>query len=379
MNFFSVFKKQLKSNPVTISIFIIIFLISSLGLSLLVSVISNFSNRVVDYNQSFEEYTLEAKLAYNDEGYNHEKMIDSLELVNGDFRIRSSFEYFEIEGIKNREVNIAEYFTGNWENTYPMIAGEFYTKEQIKNKEKVVLLGKNIANKYSKKINDSINIDKENYKIIGIVGYQNKKSVFDDSIFTPITAISEMEKNVFGSIPYKNFYISGKEKYQTIELNDLINILKEKDEKVDLLIAKELDKTENGVSDSIYMNLGMVLIVIAITVFAILNIILINYFWIKDRRFEIGIRKAFGIKNKYIILLLLSEILSIMIVSSLLTIIINLLISIIVNKWYEYNLYFNIYNILAIIIFNILISIVISIVPIIKAIKIEPIEIVKGE
>ncbi|MGL5067683.1 MAG: ABC transporter permease [Sarcina sp.] len=379
MNFFEILKKQLRSNPITIAIFIIIFLISSLGLSILVSVISNFSNRFTDYYQSFEEYTLEANLAYNSEGYNHKKMIEALELVDGDFRIRSSFEYFEIEGIKNREVNITEYFTEEWENTYPMLSGEFYTSQQIKDKEKVVLLGKNVAEEHSKKINDSINIDKEHYKVIGIIGYKNKKSAFDNSIFTPITAISGMEEKVFNSIPYKAFYISGKEKNQTIELEKLINNLKKNNEQVELVKVEAIEKSEKGVLNAISINSGLVLIVLAITVCAVLNIILINYFWIKDRRFEIGIRKAFGIKNKYIILLLLSEILAIMIISSLLTIIANWSISIILNEFYAYTLNFDIYNILSIIIFNMLISIIISIVPIRKAIKIEPIEIVKGE
>lgn len=379
MNFFKLFKKQLKSNPITILIFITIFFISSLGLSLLVSTIHNFTYEFDDFYGSFEKYTLEVPFTYGVEGYNNEKMLKALSKIDEEFRVRTSLEYFKINGIDQRDVVIAEGFKGNWGSTYPILEGTFYTEQDIKNGEKVVLLGKNIAKKYLDKENKLINIDDEEYKVIGIVGYKGKESAFDNSIFMPITALSRIALNSFESIPYRKIYLSGREKYPTIGVETVVDELKKQGSQVAPGEAVEVEKKEPGILGALTVYSGELLTVAITIIFAILNVILINYFWIKDRRFEIGVRKAFGIKNKSIALLLVCEFLSIVIVASILTIITHITISLILNNFYSFYLSFNIYNILAIIIFNIVISSLVSILPIKKAMAISPIEIVKGE
>lgn len=164
-------------------IFIIIFFISSLGLSLLVSTIHNFTYEFDEFYGSFEKYTLEVPFTYGVEGYNNKKMLKALSKIDGEFRFRTSLEYFKINGIDHRDVVISEEFKGNWGSTYPILEGTFYTEQDIKKGEKVVLLGKNIAKKYLDKEKKFISIDDEEYKVIGIVGYKGKESAFDNSIF----------------------------------------------------------------------------------------------------------------------------------------------------------------------------------------------------
>lgn len=379
MNFFKLFKKQLRSNPITVLIFITIFFISSLGLSLLTSVMHNFTSEFTGFYDSFEKYTLEGTLAYGIEGYDNDKMLKALSKIDGDFRFRSSFEYFKINGIDYREVVIAEGFKGKWNDTYPILEGSFYTEDNVKNGDKVVLLGKNIAEKYLKTDNKIMSIDDEEYKVIGIVGRKGEKSAFDNSIFMPITALSKIALNSFESIPYRKIYLSRREKYPTIELENLIGDLRKQDSEVNLTFVDDMASVGSGISGAMTVYSGELIVIVITIIFAILNVILINYFWIKDRRFEIGVRKAFGIKNKNIALLLAWEFFSIVLVASILTVITHISLSLILSKCYGYYLSFNFYNVLVIVIFNIVISSLVSILPIKKAMAISPIEIVKGE
>lgn len=379
MNFLNLFKKQLKNNPITIIMFIFIFYISSLGLSVLVSTISKFSNEMTEYYDAFDDYTVAGSLVYSDGYYNNSDMIKALSTIKEDIKFRTSFESFKINSIDDRKVVISDSFKDTWDITYPILSGRFYTAEEIKKGEKVVLLGKNIAEKYLNNDTNKISIDNEIYKVIGIVGYNNKISAFDENIFIPLTSLSKMTLNGFESIFSRQIFLSGKYDFPVKEIFNLEKSLKKINNAISLDSIEKIKKDISGVSDGITVYSGEVVVIVICMLFAILNMILINYFWIKDRRFEIGIRKAFGIKDRHIAMLLLCEFLSVVMVSSILAMISQIGLSIFLKISESYSLEFNIYNFFIIIAFNIFISILVSLLPIIKAIKISPIEIVKGE
>lgn len=379
MNFIKLFKKQLKNNPTTIIIFIFIFYISSLGLSILVSTISKFSNEMTEYYEAFDDYTVAGSLIYNGGYYNNSDMVQALSAMKEDIKFRTSFESFKINNIDDRKVVISDNFKDTWNITYPILSGRFYTAEEIKNGEKVVLLGKNIAEEYLNNDTYKISIDNEDYKVIGIVGYSNRTSTFDENIFMPLTSLSQMTLNGFESIFSRQIFLSGKYDFPANEMYNLEKNLKKINDTISLNSIEKIQKDISGVSDGITVYSGEVVVIGICIVFAILNMILINYFWIKDRRFEIGVRKAFGLKDRHIGMLLICEFLSVVIIASILAMISQIGLSIFLKSSEAYSLEFSIYNFFIIIAFNILVSILVSALPIIKAIKISPIEIVKGE
>lgn len=379
MNFYKLLKKQIKSNPITIIIFILIFYISTLGLSVLVSTVSGFTENTNEYYSMFDDYTTNGTIAYGDGRYDHKNFLKTISKIPEDTKLRTSYEIFKIEGLNDRKVVTTDYFKSDFNFTYPILEGRFYTKDESIKGEKVILLGKSIYLKYNKSIGDKINIDNEEFKIIGVVGYKDKKCTFDETVFMPLKSITKTTIKSYESIPYRDIYLSGKDSFKDEEVFKLGKELGETNPHVSIANISKVYKEKSGAIDSVLVYSGEIFIVSICILFALLNMVLINYFWIKDRRFEIGVRKAFGIKDRQICTLLVCEFLSVVLVSSILAIISQGVLSEIFKNIGNYSLELSIRNIIIIVLVNVLVSFLVSIIPITKAIKVSPIEIVRGE
>ena len=77
------------------------------------------------------------------------------------------------------EVNVynkvsGEYFTNNNVWHYPLISGSYYTADDVKKGNKVVVLGSNLLKKaYERNGNKYIEIEEEEYLIKGVIGIPN--------------------------------------------------------------------------------------------------------------------------------------------------------------------------------------------------------------
>ena len=98
------------------------------------------------------------------------------------------------------EVNVynkvsGEYFTNNNVWHYPLISGSYYTAEDVKKGNKVVVLGSKLLKEaYERNGNKYIEIEEEEYLIKGVIGIPDEKSSWDNRIIMPCTS---MPKNYF--------------------------------------------------------------------------------------------------------------------------------------------------------------------------------------
>lgn len=100
-------------------------------------------------------------------------------------------------------------------------------------------------------------------------------------------------------------------------------------------------------------------------------------FWIEKRRFEIGIRKAFGYTNFSIATLIFKEMLGLSILGLVFALGIQTVLSLFVNELMGYTITLYLQNIIVGLITIIVTAILTSMWPVLKSLKIQPIESMK--
>lgn len=82
---------------------------------------------------------------------------------------------------------------------------------------------------------------------------------------------------------------------------------------------------------------GKTLLGVLLYLFALINVMIISFYWVNARKREVGIRKAYGATNQEIIILLLKEILIIIAVSAIIAFLIQTMIQIFVRNGFEFS------------------------------------------
>lgn len=100
-----------------------------------------------------------------------------------------------------------------------------------------------------------------------------------------------------------------------------------------------------------------------------INIVIL---WVEKRRFEIGVRKAFGYTDRDIAKMIFQELFGMTLVSAVISIVIQELLSLIFNKIGDYTFKIYLSNIIISIVLVLITALITSIIPIIKALKIPP-------
>jgi len=271
----------------------------------------------------------------------------------------------------------AEWFVedNNWH--YPVSEGKYFTKEQIENKEKVVLIGKTYK-EYTYKENNKtyINIEKEKYQVLGIVGTSEQISLWDSRIFMPCTVLPAKVIKEMSEYHYMTFIL----------YNENRNF--KKDEDVIQRNIKKLfsdpkvsfqGKIESGDMAENLINNPDMIYTIAIVGYLVSLIYAINIvvFWMEKRKYEIGIRKALGYKNRDIIGIILSEMQGFSIISCVVAVAIQFIGSVIFGTIANYTLHIYLPNVIVGIVVVFFTTFITSIWPIRKALRIQPIEILR--
>lgn len=376
MNMLKLFIKQIKSHSITITFFIIGYLLSILIFSIGVSNIIHMKNLIVEQNQGIYKDTLNVYIS-SSKDINFENVIDSFSNISSYSRIRvtSATTYVNDESDEYRI--IAEYYKTNSSENFPIIKGRYYTADEVKYKKKVALVGKDFE-KYIYSVNNikKIKLGSDEYEVIGIIGYKNKVSTWDDTIFMPLTSLPENSKlNCFKNNDITFLLISEKNK----ETYD-ISIIKEKITKKDsnaLFNVTRTNGSQNVFLNIINNNLGFIYLAVVLLGFSVINIINISYFWISERKKEMAIRKCFGINNKQIFLLLFLEFFSVTFITANISLFIQFILSLLIKKIFGYYLYLSWENFMFIFFIAIISALLTIIIPTIKVAKVSPVDALK--
>lgn len=254
-------------------------------------------------------------------------------------------------------------FKGNLK-TRPIIKeGRFFTEDDFSDKNKFIVIGEKLVPD-TEQIGGKryFTYENEYYQVIGIMK--------DDNFYGKLFFI-----NLNAVIAKNNFFIQGKfdidAENNTI---DLFNNLKKKLQDKNFVVTRQntdklISPLYKALSDK---KIEIIMMIVGILTF-VLDTVSVTIYWIDSRRQEIGIRKCMGGSNMKIATELLGELISLILISFFIGYILYILISFIVNK----KIVFYFMSFLISLGIVLIAAIITSIVPIVKASKIEPAEMMR--
>lgn len=266
----------------------------------------------------------------------------------------------------------AIYFTEAQKVIPNMISGKYFTRDNITSNEPVAIVGKDVA-KDAKEKNGEKYFEYENveYKIIGVMGYENRSSVCDLQF---IINLNSYIKNTPISLSESNYLID------SVDANETFNIFIEKLKNIDSEINYELLPINGSktLMNSILSEGLNIFALFAVMIFLIfINVFNITLQWIERKKKAIGIKKALGGTNFKISCEIIGEYQILALGSFLLgTFLYIAIIKLKVISIFNADIY--LVSTLLTFIFSSLIALIVSILAIIKALKIPPSIIMKG-
>ena len=274
-----------------------------------------------------------------------------------------------------------EYFTNNNVWHYPLISGSYYTADDVKKGNKVVVLGSKLLKKaYERNGNKYIEIEEEEYLIKGVIGIPNEESSWDNRIIMPCTSMPKnyFENNLQRDLEDISFVIyNEKGEYS----QDIKQINAEGKKLFDNFTLDYLGELQDDNSLKIVVENPDFLLFVALIGYIITIIFAINItvFWIEKRKYEISVRKAFGFTNGSILKMIFKEMIGFAIISFAIAIIVQFLLGLAVGSIANYTLKLYLPNLVIGLVVVLVTALVTTLIPAIKAIKVEPAEALKSK
>ena len=191
----------------------------------------------------------------------------------------------------------------------PIISGRYLLTEDIKNRSQVVVLGKDVARKLGAETGDTIKIEKQDYKVIGIAGRTYRETIWDYVMYLPLETFCNKNQPFISDNQNISILLkSGKDKF-----------MKHYAERKDI----KYEEVEEEIDTSGIRNAILLTIIVSGSVFiiAVVNITNLMLYWIMERRKAYGIMKAIGGHNGYILKIVFVEVLMFTIISSMLALV----------------------------------------------------------
>ena len=274
-----------------------------------------------------------------------------------------------------------EYFTNNNVWHYPLISGSYYTADDVKKGNKVVVLGSKLLKKaYERNGNKYIEIEEEEYLIKGVIGIPDEKSSWDNRIIMPCTS---MPKNYFKNNLQRDLedisFVIYNEKGEYSQ--DIKQINAEGKKLFDNFTLDYLGELQDDNSLKIVVENPDFLLFVALIGYIITIIFAINItvFWIEKRKYEISVRKAFGFTNGSIMKMIFKEMIGFAIISFAIAIIVQFLLGLAVGSIANYTLKLYLPNLVIGLFVVLVTALVTTLIPAIKTIKVEPAEALKSK
>lgn len=274
-----------------------------------------------------------------------------------------------------------EYFTNNNVWHYPLISGSYYTAEDVKKGNKVVVLGSKLLKEaYERNGNKYIEIEEEEYLIKGVIGIPDEKSSWDNRIIMPCTSMPKnyFENNLQRDLEDISFVIyNEKGEYS----QDIKQINSEGKKLFDNFTLDYLGELQDDNSLKVVVENPDFLLFVALIGYIITIIFAINItvFWIEKRKYEISVRKAFGFTNGSIMKMIFKEMIGFAIISFAIAIIVQFLLGLAVGSIANYTLKLYLPNLVIGLFVVLVTALVTTLIPAIKAIKVEPAEALKSK
>lgn len=199
--------------------------------------------------------------------------------LNGDYSL-----YKTIIGAVRGE---AIYFKGNVKNKPEILKGRYFNEDDFNQDKKVAVIGKGLLeNVIEENGKEYYYIANDNYEVIGVLGNEKKESGNDYSVYINLDALLNKD----------SFYMKGSYSIDAaLNSREMFNKVKDKYQDTNIIITE--DDTQNTsttgkiLKENVKSKIGFILEVVGTF---ILSTVCVTEYWIKNRRKEIGIKRALG-------------------------------------------------------------------------------------
>lgn len=255
----------------------------------------------------------------------------------------------------------------------PIMEGRFFNPKDFDDGQPTAVVGKGLSSLFVKKNNNKyILFNNVYYRVIGIMGYRNKQSTYDNRFILNLDEVIVNDKNFESEIETARWQIDTIKANTKDSLNNIYNELNKNGNKKIQIQIDNSSKKYNPLSDALsaYKTIIIIFIIIGLVVF--FSIVNVSLFWVYDMKKEVGVRKALGATNFSIItriifkyeLIALASFLSALICYSILS---SLHIIDLINPFAStsrgLNANLDIISLLAVFIFTIFIGLVTALIP----------------
>lgn len=293
------------------SSFIILSMVSIIMfLNILIGSVQAATKSMIEVNNQLTSNYI--GLAFNDD-INSSEMFDIIEKIKSIDNI--VLKYYMQDGFSESITSEGIYFNGEFSTEYNLIEGRFFKKEDFYGKENLAVVGKDVL-KYLIEENGEKYIIRgmEKYKVIGIIGNENRKSRYNNLVLYNLNSILDNTK----LLDTTTWWLDSK-KYSQNELKEKINQLSKENK---IIPTDQIITYPNPLKSAIKLSKNFIFSFILIIICIFITLIRATLLWLESIALEIGIRKSYGASNlnvfleitkRYIIISLLSTLLSIII------------------------------------------------------------------
>ena len=285
---------------------------------------------------------------------------------------------------KNTSSGNAIYFNENCKNVPPIYQGKFFSVNDFSKDIPVAIVGKDLLKSLELKGNEKYFIFEDKpYKVVGLMGYKNKESLYDNRFIINLNSAISNEDIFKKDLNVTMWKFDNIDKSPQDSINNIYKKLKVKDKNFRISINNS-SGDYNPLMDAIGIYKSAIFILIIFVLVLFLNVVNISSFWVLDMKKEIGVRKALGGTNKSIIFKILCKYQIIAVSAALLALLVHLILiksSIALNylnELYNTQSHVDIINVFILFIFTMLIGLLVSFIPIRQIIKMEPNDIIRG-
>ena len=264
------------------------------------------------------------------------------------------------------------YFKNCFQKSFPILEGRDFTKEEIENGEKVALVGVNFKDEVFEENNERFfTIGEEKFKVSGILGRSERQTGYDNTFLFNLKSSDEFSDtrsswkiNIENNEALKNIL----NEYKKLAVNKNTSFSLE-DIKKDFNLKEALNEYKDFID-----------ILFLVFIIGILNLIIAIYYWIKKSIKEMGVRKAYGASNGKIVIHILKQYLISICIALIMGVSLHLLLKrLLIYMFPEFT--FDVYyqSIIFITIIFMFIGLIAVLIPLFKAKKVKPINIMKGK
>lgn len=358
------FKRYILDNSILIFILSAIMLFVSIG----ASYIKEYSNLVYEQDYYMCENCTGFSLT-NSKNFSYTQLLELI--LKSDnlniFNTRMVGSNFSAQGI---------YLKENLKIIPELVEGRFFNKNDFyKNNEKLAVIGKGLINQtVEKDENRYITFNKEEYKVIGIMGNEKRQKMYDYTMIFNINSLIDNENYAKVS---DGWYISSYDKNKNLsevinEVNSQLSGLGSDSS----LMEVEANIQPNPTATALKNNKNMIYYFSVLIGAIALNIFIVVYQWIGELEKQIGIRKAFGAKKWQIYYLVFKNYIICSCIASVLALLIQTLLLKI--GFFQVNNEITLFNFLVVGVSSFIFSGILLCISIRKLNKLQPSNIMKG-